>query len=72
MDSLGLTHDLKGGLVGPPKIYLGAEIKNYQVRSGKSHPSTPITQYVKNTTKTVEVPLNNDYRKLRMVNSAGK
>ena len=37
MDALALAYDLKDVLVGTPKIYLGAEISKYQVRSGKSH-----------------------------------
>ena len=37
IDALALTYDLKYGSVGPPKIYFGAEIKKYQVRSGKSY-----------------------------------
>ena len=48
MDELALTYDLKEVSVGPPNIYLGDEIKKYQVRSGKSHWSMSITQYVKN------------------------
>ena len=35
--ALYLTYALKDGLVGLPKIYLGSDIKKYQVRSGKSH-----------------------------------
>ena len=37
MDALNLIFDPNIISVGPPKINLGAEIKKYQVRSGKSH-----------------------------------
>ena len=35
MDDLALTSDLKEGSVGAPTIYLGADIKKYQVGNGK-------------------------------------
>ena len=35
MDDLALTYDLKEGSVRAPTIYLGAEIKKYQVGNGK-------------------------------------
>ena len=31
MDALALSYDLKEGSMGPPTIYLGAEISKYQV-----------------------------------------
>ena len=37
-----------------PKIYLGAEINKYQVRSGKCHWGILSTQYVKNAIDMVE------------------
>ena len=53
MDALALKYDLKYKLVGPPKIYFGAEINKYQVRIGKSHCIMSSTQYVKNAIKMV-------------------
>ena len=50
---LSLTYDIKDGLAGPQTIYLDADIKKYQVNSGKSHWSMSSTQYVKNAIKTV-------------------
>ena len=47
MDALALEYDMKDVSVGPPNIYLGDEIKKYQVRSGKSHWIMTITHYVK-------------------------
>ena len=35
MDDLALTYDLKEVSVGAPTIYLGAEIKKYQVGNSK-------------------------------------
>ena len=35
MDDLALTYDFKEGSVGASNIYLGAEIKKYQVGNGK-------------------------------------
>ena len=72
MDALTLTYYLKDGSVGPPKIYMGAEIKKYQVRSGKSHWSMSSTQYVKNVINTVEGLLKDEDRQLRKVKLAGK
>ena len=69
MDTMYLMYYLKEGWVGPPKIYLGAKIKKYQIRSGKSHWITSNTQYVKNAIKTVEGTLKDDARKLIKVNS---
>ena len=57
MDTLYLAYGLRNGLVVPPTIYLGAEIKKCQVKSGKSHWSVPSTQYVNNAIKTLEVLL---------------
>ena len=37
MNAPDFMYDLKDGSMGPPTIYLGAEIKKYQVKSGKSH-----------------------------------
>ena len=48
MDALDFTYDLKYGLVGPKNIYLGNEIKKYQVRSGKYHWRMSGTEYEKN------------------------
>ena len=53
MDDLAMTCNLKEGSVGEPTIYLGAEIKKYQVKSGKEHYSMSSTQYTNNTVKTV-------------------
>ena len=61
---------LKDVLVGPPKIYLGAEIKKYQVNSGKYCWSIPSTHYMKNTIKTIEVLLKSEYIQLKRVNSS--
>ena len=72
MDALALTYDMKDKSVGPSNIYLGAKIKKYYVRSGKSHWRMSITQYVKNPIKIVEGLLKDDYRQLRKVKSAGK
>ena len=47
MDALDLTYNLKDGSVVTPKIYLGTEIKKYQVGNGKSHWGISSTQYVK-------------------------
>ena len=49
-----LEYDLKDVSVGPPTIYLRAEIRKYQVKSGKYHWSMSMTQYVKNAINTVE------------------
>ena len=46
-------------------IYLGAEIKKYQMKSGKGHYIMSSTQYVKNAVKTVEQLLLEDGRTLR-------
>ena len=72
MDTLALAYYLKDRLVGPPKIYLGAEIKKHQVSSGKRHWSMLSTQYVKNAINTVKKILKDEYRQLREVNSDGK
>ena len=37
MDNLALTYELKEGSVGEITIYIGAEIKKYQAKSGKEH-----------------------------------
>ena len=60
IDALALTHDMKDRSVGPTKIYLSAEIKKYQVRSGKYHLSMLSTQYVKNAIETVELLLKDE------------
>ena len=52
MDTLYLTYDMKDELVGPPMIYLGAEIKKYQVKSSKSHQRMSSKQYMNNSIKT--------------------
>ena len=72
MDALALSCYLKDGLVGPPKIYSGAKINKYQVRSGKYHWSMLITPYVENATKTVEGLLKDEDKKLRRVKSDEK
>ena len=54
MDTLALAYDLKGGPVVLPKIYLGTEMKKYQVGSGKSHWNISSTQYVENEINTEE------------------
>ena len=51
MDDLALTYDLKEG---SPTIYLGSEIKKYQVGNGKEHYSVSSTQYFKKIIKTYE------------------
>ena len=71
MDALSLTYDLKEGSVGTPTIYLGAEIKKYQVASGKEHYSILIT-HVKNVTKTVEQLLRYDERTPIDTKASGK
>ena len=53
MDALYFKYDMKDVSEVPPKIYLGNEIKNYQVRSGKYHWGISSTQYVKNAINTV-------------------
>ena len=40
---LALMYDLKDGLLVPPAIYLGADIKEYKFKSGKSHCSMSST-----------------------------
>ena len=70
MDAVALMYYLKYRSVGTPKGYLGAEIKKYQVRCGKYHWSMPITQYMKNTIKTIEVLLKDEDRQLRKVKTA--
>ena len=72
MDNLALTYELKEGSVGEPTIHLGAKIKKYQVKSGKSLCSMPSTQYVKNKTRTVEGMLKEDGRTLRNTKASGK
>ena len=54
LDALALMYDLKEGSVGPPMIYLGAEINKYQVKSGKEHYRISSTRYVKNAIKMVD------------------
>ena len=54
MDALNLIFDPNIISVGPPKINLGAEIKKYQVRSGKSQWIMSSTQCTKNEINTVE------------------
>ena len=58
MDVLSLTFDMKDGSVGPQTVYLGAEIKKYQVKIGKSYWSTASAHYMKNFVKMVEGMLN--------------
>ena len=53
MDTLVLMYYVKGGLVGPPKIYLGVDINKYQGMSGKYHWIMSSTQYIKNSINTV-------------------
>jgi hypothetical protein len=72
MDALALTYDLKDGSVGPPTIYLGAEIKKYQVKSGKSHWSMSSTPYVTDAVKQVSEMLREDGRELCKVKTSGK
>ena len=47
MDNIVMPNNLKEGLVVEPTLYLGAEIKNYQVKSGKEDYSMSSTKYVK-------------------------
>jgi hypothetical protein len=72
MDVLQKTYILKKGSLGPPTIYLGAEISKYQLGDGKSRWSMSSTRYVKNAIKTVEELLEKDGRTLRKCNKAGK
>ena len=72
MDDLVLTYDLEEGLVGAQTIYLGAEIKKYQVGNGKEHYSMSSTQYVKNGLKNVEQLLNDNGQQLRVTKMSGK
>ena len=58
--------------MGAPTIYLGVEIKNYQVGNGKEHYSMSSTQYVKNGIKTVEQLFNDDGRQWRVTKTSGK
>ena len=53
MDALILTYDMKYESVGIPKIYLGTEIKKYQIRISKYYWSMLSTKYTKNAIKTV-------------------
>ena len=71
MDTLYLAYGLRNGLVVPPTIYLGAEIKKCQVKSGKSHWSVPSTQYVNNAIKTLEVLFKYEDIHLRKVKADG-
>ena len=72
MEYLALTYDLKAGSVGEPTIYLGAEIKKYQVKSGKEHYSMSSMKYVKNAVKTVIQLLLEEGRTLRDTRPSGK
>ena len=72
IDALDLTYDLKDRLVGPPDIYLGPEMKKYQVSSGKSHWGMSSTQYVKNAIKTEKEMLKDVEREFSKVKSSGK
>ena len=65
MDVLLLAYYLNNGSVGPPTIYLGAEIEKDQFKSGRFHWSMPSTHYVNNVVKTVEVLLKYGDRQLR-------
>ena len=58
--------------MGAPTIYLGVEIKNYQVGNGKEHYSMSSTQYVKNGIKTVEQLFNDDGRQWRVTKTSGQ
>ena len=60
-------YDMKDRYVRPPNIYLGAEMKKYHVRSGKSHWSMSSTQYVKNGINAVESIFKDRDRYLRKV-----
>ena len=51
---MSYTLNLKDGSVGSTTIYLDAENKKYQVKSGKSHWSMSSTQYMKNAVRMVE------------------
>ena len=62
MDTLDLSYDMKELLLELPKIYLGAEIKKYQVRSGKYHWIMLNIQYVKNEIETLELMLKDEDR----------
>ena len=70
MDVLALMYDMKEGLVGLKTIYSDADIKKYQVKSGKSPWIICSTQYMKNTFKTVEGLLNDEDTQLRKVKLA--
>ena len=72
MDVMDLAYDIKDGLVVLPNIYLGAEIKKSQVKSGKSNWSILSTQYANNAIKTLEGLLKDEDRQLIKVKSAGK
>ena len=72
MDDLALTYDFREGSVGLPTIYLGEEIKKYQVRNDKEHYCMSSMQYVKNGIKIVEQLLNNEGQQLRVTKTSGK
>ena len=72
MDVLVLTYEFKEGLVVRPKIYLGGEIKKYQVQSGKSNYIMSSTQYVKISIKTVDGMLQEKVRALRHTKLSAK
>ena len=71
MDVLNLLYDMKYGSAGPPKIYLGDDIKKYQVNSGKSHWSMSNIQQTNNAIKTVEGLPKDEDRQSRKAKSAG-
>ena len=72
MYAMSLAYDMKYRSVGPTKVYLGAEIKKCQVRSGEYHFRVFSTQYMKNAIKTVEGLLKNEDRQLSKFKSTGK
>ena len=72
MDNLAMSYDLKEGSVREPRIYLGEEIKKYQVISGKEHYSMSSKKYMKNSVKKVEQLLLEEGRTLRDTRTSGK
>ena len=72
MGVLALMYDMKDGLAGPPKIYLGTEIKKYQFNSFKSHWVITSTHYMNNMIKAAEVLFKDEDRHLRKFNLSGK
>ena len=65
MDDLGKSYELKEGSVGPPNIYLGAELQRFQLRDGREAWSMSSSKYVKSAVKNVKDMLAEEGKELR-------